>query len=160
MSIDPHQRQRAFADLVVQHPDAERAELARQAGYSPRTARQQAHRLMQNANVLAMIEHAKASGQARPVYRPPPVPAEPESRKVNADDIDAIRALVLDQMVELAQQSENLNVAYKACEWLGRYTGAIERAKAKMEQAKETAGDDGMDLETAKAVREAARMAA
>lgn len=156
-------QQRAFARIVAECPDLDPTECARRAGYSAHTAKQQAHRLMHHPGVLTLIEEERARLEAVDRVHADIIGASKidlSSRDVNPLDLTAVRALVVDNMAELAQQVENLNVAFKATEWLGRYCRVIEAAKARDEAAQQTVGEDGMDLETAKAVREAARRAA
>ena len=156
----------ALARLIVENPNldptgGDGAALGRRAGFSERTAKQQVSRCMKDPRFLAMIDRVRSEQPDSPA-QPTAVPTQKLTRDfaIGATDLADIRRRTVARMLQLAEQDENLNVTYKACEWLGRYTAAIDHARAKMEAEQKTVGDEGMDLETAKAVREAARMAA
>ena len=155
------QKMRAFAQAIIDNPHldprgGDGATLAKMAGYSEKSARQMASLNMKDARCLAMIgdtlearekkERAKLIGSA-----------SVERGVVDANDLADIRQRTVARMLQLAEQEENLNVTYKACEWLGRYSRAIEYAKGKDDAAHAVTGGDTMDPEVAKAVRKAKR---
>jgi len=152
----------AFARAIADHPEmdpenGDGAALARLAGYAPGSARQMACKNLRDPRCAQLVEQFRSERPANPVASDRMIEAtQPEGPL----DIDKIRRRVVSRMLELFEQDGNPNVAFKAGEWLGRYTRVIEIERARAETEKDTVGDEGMDLETARKVREAARMAA
>jgi hypothetical protein len=147
-------RQRAFALIVAAEPGLSHAEAARRAGYADSGAKVVGCRLAQDPRVIAEIRKVRGEPAVRVasgvVVGPiEPVPVTPAGR----------RDWLLDIMFELAEQRDNLSVAYKAAEWLGR-TYRVGTKLAEIEDAS-PGGDelDGMDLDKARRIREAARVA-
>jgi hypothetical protein len=68
------------------------------------------------------------------------------------------REWLLGQLVDLAEQRDNLNVAFKAVEFLSR-SYRLQEKMAEREEASLDASPEGMDLDRARRIREAARVA-
>jgi|GEM_PF-5291254 len=154
-------QRKALARLIAENPHldptgGDGAGLGREAGFSEKTAGKQVSRCMKDPRFQAMLERARtdAEANAAPVSRRADV-----TLSVDATDLADIRQRTVARMLQLAEQEENLNVTYKACEWLGRYSRAIEYAKGKDDAAQAVTGGDTMDPEVAKAVRKAKREA-
>ena len=146
-------RQRAFALIVAADPGLSHAEAARRAGYADSGAKVVGCRLAQDPRVIAEIRKVRGEPavhvDSSPVGPSEPVPVTPSGR----------RDWLLTIMFELAEQRDNLSVAYKAAEWLGR-TYRVGEKLAEIEDAS-PGGDEleGMDLDKARRIREAARVA-
>ena len=147
-------RQRGFAQIVAAQPGLTHAEAARRAGYAESGAKVVGCRLSQDPRVIAEIrrlrgEPAVSTDRHVVVDASPPVPVSASGR----------RDWLLTIMFELAEQRDNLGVAYKAAEWLGR-TYRVGAKLAELEDASPTGGElEGMDLDKARRIREAARIA-
>ena len=148
-------KQKRFAEVLAQNPGESLAECARQAGYAEVGAKVAGCRLAQDPRIIAEVRRLRGNAPAVSLVQRPVQVEQPTTP--HAMNPDQRREWMLHQMYELAEQRENLNVAFKACEFLARAYRLAQRLAA-AEDALEPGADalEGMDLETAKRVRAAA----
>ena len=148
-------KQSKFAEVLASNPGLSLAEAARRAGYAPVGAKVTGCRLAQDPRIVAAIRMLRGNAPAVKLVRREL--EGPPSKEYSTMGCDERRQWTLHQMYELAEQRDNLNVAFKACEFLARAYRLPQRL-ADAEDAIEPGGDamEGMDLDRAKRIRAAA----
>ena len=144
-------KQQAFAESMSANPDQTQTDAARAAGYAESGAKVTGCRLAQDPRVIAEIRRLRGGVVGMPVR-------DIEGTRCVPDGTDARRAWLVDLMCELADQRDNLNVAFKAADWLGR----AYRVAAKIAEREDASRPDDsseMDLDRARRIRKAARVA-
>lgn len=137
-------KQKRFCENVVEGMSYEKA--AELAGYSAASAYSRGAVLMTQAHVLKEIDRLRAKPQLVQLVRAP-----------DQVSVAARRQWLLDTFLELAEQRDNLSVALRAAEQLAQGFLLWDKLTAAAEIEDQTADSvEGMDLEKAKRIREAA----